>query len=190
MFCRASFSIPNTSLFKRTIIFNDQMPSAYITNDFIIDNKLKKHMYSVEHIFPRSFLRKRDHNDMHNIIRTFNDLNVNRSNYKYTDILTDDKHWIELDYNNYVNHKLRLFIPNTLTRGFIARAILYMIKEYDYDPSKVIINKDVLVKWFHKYPPNISEKYHNDIVYKLQKKNNIFISSYHKKSIQRFIDSL
>jgi endonuclease I len=157
------------------------MPSLYIDKSLCIQEKMKKSIYSLEHIFPQSLLDKKDRNDMHNTIRTINALNVNRSNYKYTDTITDDKFWTPLDFGNYVNHKLRLFVPNAESKGFISRAILYMSKEYDYNSHK-IIDKDVLLQWFFEHPPQDEEKYHNAMVRQLQNKNNIFISSYNKKS--------
>ena len=120
---------------------------------------------------------------MHNTIRTLNNLNVNRSNYKYTDDLTHDKNWLKLDFDNYVNHKLKLFIPNQISRGFISRAILYMSMEYNYNPHKVI-DKNVLLQWFFTYPPEKTEKHHNEVISKLQNKNNVFISNYNKKTKQ------
>lgn len=184
-------SINTTNLLRRTLIFDDNMPSAYIDKYCHIEDKLKSSIYSIEHIVPRCLLNKIDHNDMHNTIRTFNNLNVNRSNYKYVDIMTDEKNWIKLDYGNYVNHKSKLFMPTQSSRGFIARAILYMSNEYNYNPGKVI-SKDVLLKWFYTYPPLPSEKYHNDIIKKVQNKNNIFISNYNRKSkeLLRYIDKL
>jgi endonuclease I len=179
------------NILRYAIIFDDKMPSAYVDKGLHIDNTIKNKKYSIEHIFPRSLLNKRDHNDMHNTIRTINDLNVNRSNYRYVDVVTDDKNWIKLNYDNYVNHKLKLFIPNSLTKGFISRAILYMSKEYEYNPHK-IIDKDVLIKWFYNHPPDVCEKYHNNIIHKLQNTNNVFISQYGKKSktLVKYLDQL
>lgn len=187
----AGHTVKCTNIYRNAIIFDDKMPSLYLERDFHVEDKLKNSIYSVEHIFPRSHLQKKDYNDMHNIIKTFNNLNVNRSNYKYTDDITEDKNWIKLDYNNYVNHKQKLFVPNQLSRGFISRAILYMCKEYDYSHNK-IIDKHVLIKWFYDHPPKQCEKYHNEVIKKLQNKNNIFISSYNKrtKTIIKFLEEL
>ena len=187
----AKYTVNCNHILRYAIIFDDKMPSAYVDKSLHIDDVHKNKKYSVEHIFPRSLLHKKDHHDMHNIIRTINDLNVNRSNYRFTDEITNDKNWIKLDYDNHVNHKMKLFIPNRTSRGFISRAILYMSKEYDYNIHKVI-DKDVLVKWFYNYPPELCEKYHNSIIHKLQHKNNVFISQYNKQSkvLLRYIESL
>lgn len=190
----AGNTIRCTNIFRNTIIFDKNMPSLYIDKNFHVDEKLYSSVYSIEHIFPRSYLNKNDNYDMHNVIRTLNNLNVNRSNYKYTDINTyniNDKNWIKLDFDNYVNHKQKLFIPNTSSKGFISRAILYMINEYDYKLNK-IIDKETLLKWYFEYPPNKYEVYHNEVIRKIQNKNNIFISKYNKKTknILKFLENL
>ena len=187
----SKYTVNCNNVLRYAIVFDDKMPSAYVDKSLHIQDAFKNKKYSIEHIFPRSLLNKKDHNDMHNTIRTMNDLNVNRSNYRYVDTVTNDKNWIKLDYDNFVNHKMKLFIPNAVSRGFISRAILYMSKEYDYNPFK-IIDKDTLLKWFYDYPPEICEKYHNNVIQKLQHTNNIFISQYGKKSktLTRYLDCL
>jgi endonuclease I len=150
------------------------MPSLYLEKT----SQLSFEKCSIEHIFPKSMIYKNDHNDMHNTIRTMSTLNVNRSNYKFTDYVNyNDKNWVKLDFDNYVNHKLQKFVPNEESRGFIARAILYMSKEYGYNTHN-LINKDVLLEWFYMYPPLECERYHNSVVRRLQNKNNIYVSNY------------
>jgi endonuclease I len=187
----AGGTIKCTNILRQTILFDKNMPSLYTHKSFSVDDKLKESVYSAEHIFPRSHLNKKDWNDMHNVIKTINNLNVNRSNYKYTDNITYDKNWIRLNFDNYVNHKQKLFLPNAASRGFISRAILYMCKEYDYNPRK-IIDKEILLKWFYEYPPCKCEKYHNEIIKKLQNTNNIFISKYNKKTrvLAKYLENL
>lgn len=190
----ASHTIRCTNVLRNAIIFDNKMPSLYLEKGFIVDDTIKRSIYSIEHIFPRSHMSTVHGSDMHNVVKTINNINVNRSNYAYADemdAIISDKHWIKLDFGNYVNHKQRLFIPNKSSRGFIARAILYMCREYDYNYVKVI-KKDVLQKWFYEYPPSKCEIYHNEVVRKLQHTNNIFISNYNKKKslITKFISEL
>ena len=187
----SSNTVKFASTIKNTMVLNNKMPCIYTEYDFKIDEKHVRSMCSMEHIFPRSYLQKSDYGDMHNIVRTINELNVMRSNYKYVEDKDNDEKWIQLEFDNYVNHKDRLFLPNEVSRGFISRSILYMVKEYNYQINKVI-DKDVLIKWFYAYPPCAKEKYHNEVVKDLQNKNNIFISQYNKKSkiISRFLAKL
>lgn len=147
---------------------------------------------SAEHIYPQCLLNVKQSNDMHNIIKTLNTLNGNRSNYKFEeDYDLRDKNWLELECNNYVNHKDKIFVPNNDSRGFISRAILYMYKEYNCNPNK-IIDIEILKKWYYNFSPTIDERYHNDIIRRIQNKNNIFISNYNKKNkgIKKILDSL
>lgn len=180
-------------IIKKTILYNNKMPILYTFKNYMNEDELSKYkLFTLEHIFPQSLLNNKESNDMHNIIKTINTLNSNRSNYKYCeDLNINDKNWNSLPYGNYVNHKDKTFIPNKDSRGFISRAILYMCYNYNCNYKKVI-DKDLLIKWFHNYPPSISEKYHNEIVKQMQNKNNMFISNYNKKNngIKKFISSL
>ena len=113
------------------------MPILYTNNINLI---IPKNIFlTAEHIYPQSLLKDCENKDMHNIIKTFNTLNVNRSNYKYCDIYNlTDKNWFKLEYDNYVNNKKKLFIPNINSRGLISRAILYMCREYNLDFNNII----------------------------------------------------
>ena len=187
-----------TNIVKKTILLDTKMPSIYLENSFLDANdaKFKNKFFSAEHIFPQCQLDNKHRNDMHNIIKTTNTLNVNRSNYMYVDreaatASANDKHWVALDFGNYVNHKYKVFSPNDYSRGFISRAILYMCWEYDYNHRKVI-DTDLLIKWYFEYPPLKEERYHNEIIHRIQRKHNIFITNYCKKNsvILKFIKKL
>jgi hypothetical protein len=185
------------SIIKKTILHDTKMPSIYLENSFLCDNsdaRFKNKFFSAEHIFPQCQLNNKHKNDMHNIIKTTNTLNVNRSNYMFVDdndINPKDKNWVALDFGNYVNHKYKVFSPNNYSRGFISRAILYMCWEYDYNHRKVI-DTDLLIKWYFQYPPLKEERYHNEIIHRIQRKHNIFITNYFKRSnvILKFIKKL
>jgi hypothetical protein len=185
---------PYTNIIKKTILHDMKMPSIYLENSFFGDNeaKFKNKFFSAEHIFPQCLLNNKHRNDMHNIVKTINTLNVNRSNYMFVeDINCKDKNWVELDFGNYVNHKYKVFAPNHYSRGFISRAILYMCWEYDYNHKKVI-DRDLLIKWYFENPPSKEERYHNEIIHRIQRKHNIFITNYCKKNnvIIKFINKL
>jgi hypothetical protein len=169
------------NIIKNTILNDCKMPFIYINKNFAKED-IKNTFFSAEHIYPQSLLNIKQSNDMHNIIRTLNTLNVNRSNYKFHDEYNKhDKHWIELEYDNYVNHKDKIFIPNNDSKGFISRAILYMYREYKCNPKK-IIDIEILKKWYYNFPPKHDELYHNMVIKRIQNKNNIFISNYNKKN--------
>jgi endonuclease I len=183
-----------TNIIKKTILHDTKMPSIYLENSFFDekDAKFKNKFFSAEHIFPQCLLNNKHTNDMHNIVKTLNTLNVNRSNYMFVeDINTKDKNWVPLDFDNYVNHKKKIFVPNDYSRGFISRAILYMCWEYDYSHKKVI-DTELLIKWYFQHPPLKEERYHNEIIHRIQRKHNIFITNYFKKNnvIIKFINKL
>ena len=175
---------------KYYIIADYNMPILYVKSNNDIS---KNNVYSLEHIFPSSYMVNDAKNDMHNLFKTTKILNNARSNYKYSDyeeniiysnntwlfvkndITTND--WIKLENTNYVNHKKKLFIPTDNSKGIISRSILYIIFKYKFDLDK-IINIDTLLTWYLKYPPTDSEKYHNNFVKKIQYNDNKFISSY------------
>jgi len=179
------------NIIKNTILNDYKMPVIYINKNFAKED-IKNTFFSAEHIYPQSLLNIKQSNDMHNIIRTLNTLNLNRSNYKFQDEYDkNDKHWKEIEYNNYVNHKDKLFIPNNDSKGFISRAILYMYREYKCNPKK-IIDIEILKKWYYNFPPKHDEIYHNIVVKRIQNKNNIFISNYNKKNkgIKKLFETL
>ena len=183
-----------TNIIKKTILHDTKMPSIYLENSFFDekDAKFKNKFFSAEHIFPQCLLNNKHTNDMHNIVKTLNTLNVNRSNYMFVeDLNIKDKNWLPLDFDNYVNHKNKVFVPNDYSRGFISRAILYMCWEYDYSHKKVI-DTDLLIKWYFQHPPLKEERYHNEIIHRIQRKHNIFITNYFKKNnvIIKFINKL
>jgi len=179
----ATNTINGISVLRNFIIKDKHIHQLYIDKNIFLSDDEKLKSCSMEHIFPRSYLDKIHHNDLHNIGITLKNLNINRSNYFYTEEKDADKNWIDLEYDNKVNHKRRLFIPNKCSRGVIARAILYMSKEYNYCIKK-IIDKNILLKWFYQYPPTDSEIYYNELCKNIQNTNNIFVSKYNKKSLK------
>ena len=182
------------NIVKQTILHDAKMPAIYLENSIFSekDTRFKNKFFSAEHIFPQCLINNKHTNDMHNIVKTLNHLNVNRSNYMFVeDVKRKDKNWAELDFGNYVNHKAKVFAPNDYSRGFISRAILYMCWEYNYNHKKVI-DTDLLIKWYFQYPPLKEERYHNEIIHRIQRKHNIFITNYYKKNnvIIKFINKL
>lgn len=148
---------------------------------------------SLEHIFPKCFIDKKHHNDLHNIYTANKLVNNIRSNYKFIDnkddnfLLSNDK-WIKIHGNNYIDKKNRLFIPKNADKGIISRSILYMCHKYNYSPKKVI-DVDTLIDWCMEYKPSQFEKNHNIYVYNKQHSDNKFISNYDKKfKLEKLID--
>ena len=120
---------------KNILIYDEFMPTLY-TNINIKNKSKRKNVYSLEHIYPSSYIDKLAKNDMHNIVKTSKNINNARSNYKFCDIIEykyniktkewykehnviDTSKWIQLENDNYVNHKKKLFIPNNNSKGII-----------------------------------------------------------------------
>lgn len=186
-----SFKITKKKLLRDNLYFD-----VYNDNfDYNLNNKYKKYNdLTAEHIFPQSYIKKYDKAkfDMHNIYFTDSYTNNFRSNYKYVDeinyiqIINKEK-YIKLpknklllynQYNNYKCNSLKIFIPQTFSRGIIARSIAYM--KYIYEDIKIdnVINIDLLKKWNKIYPPSENEIQRNNIIKKYQGNNNIFIEDY------------
>lgn len=172
-------NIPNSV--KTFLEKNPNMPMVY-GNKLLRNNEL-----SIEHIFPKCYLYKEHHNDIHNLFLADKYINNQRSNFKFTDYdISNDKYWIKLS-NNYVNPTKRLFIPYNESRGIIARSIMYMSFEYGYQYKK-IINENLLIEWCLKYRPTEKEKFHNEFAFRYQNKLNKFITKYDDLNYYKFIE--
>lgn len=171
----------------RSCIINHNSPEIYNLNSL----KIKNGFMSLEHIFPKCYMNKKSFNDLHNIYKCNNLINNCRSNYKYTDenIFNLDEFKKLYDTDNYISSKYKLFIPEKESRGIIARSIMYMSFEYNYNFNKVI-DSNILINWCLDYPPNSQELYHNHIVFMKQYKKNKFIDLYYKKNYKSYIQKL
>lgn len=174
---------------RNSLIHSSQNPEIYN----IRMNRLSKNRPTLEHIFPKCYMNKRSFNDMHNIFSCNDVINNARSNYKFGDFDYENLNFSNFkridDTDNYYSHKDKLFIPEQLSRGIIARAIMYMSYEYKYKYNKVI-DYEVLINWCMKYPPTIEEINHNNLVFKKQFKRNRFIDLYNKKNYYNYIARL
>ena len=155
---------------------------------------IKNNIYTIEHIWPKSFLKNHllSKYDLHNLAITNGFYNVHRSNYKYSDSspiiyslykLNNDMVTIKINENNlncktynYKNCALKIFIPIESSRGEIARSILYMSKLYGEKNLDKIIDAKLLHQWNIKYPPSEREKRKNKQILKLQGNKNPFIN--------------
>lgn len=172
----------------RSSIINHNSPEIYNLNSLIIKDG---GIMSLEHIFPKCYMNKKSFNDIHNIYKCNNLINNCRSNYKYTDESLLKLYEFKKIYNtdNYISSKNKLFIPEKESRGIIARSIMYMAFEYNYNFNNVIDSYN-LINWCLDYPPNSQELYHNHIAFMKQYKKNKFIELYNKKNYKSYIQKL
>jgi endonuclease I len=167
----------------RKLIINDKkMPSIYI------DDNMNLKDYSLEHIYPICKMNNKYHKyDMHNIMKTSKYLNSARSNYSFGNYISNTN-IIKLYNNNYLDHKLKLFVPNNIYKGMISRIIMYMTYTYNYDINDIIDIK-ILLEWYNNYPPTKEEIYRNNIIKNIQKNSNLFIELYNDSTlINRYIN--
>lgn len=176
---------------RSSIILSSNNPEIYNFKSIVI-NSCHSSKPTMEHIFPKCYMNKISHNDMHNIFRCNEYINNMRSNFKYIDFdyVDDHKGFDQIaNTDNYINQKRRLFIPEDDSKGIISRAIMYMSYEYKYKYSKVI-DTDLLLNWCINYPPTKEEINHNNMAFKKQYKRNKFIDLYCKKNYKYYIKSL
>ena len=79
-----SMVIPEHCIIRRTIIYDTKMPTLYTKFNFNVKCIDNNKFLTAEHVYPQSLLNEHQSKDMHNIIKTFNVFNVNRSNYIYS----------------------------------------------------------------------------------------------------------
>lgn len=165
-----------TRSFSNILLITKNLPIVYLN-----DNDAN----TLEHIYPKCYLDKSHHYDMHNLFKCNKYINNMRSNYKFTEkknYTLDNNNWLNIG-NNFINKKDKLFIPDNKDKGLISRTILYMCYKYNYKPN-IIIDINNLLKWSY-FEPSNEEYNHNDFVYKIQKKRNMFIDNFNNKEIYK-----
>lgn len=172
-FMTLNHSIILTQNSKNILKTNILLPILYNDNQRTI---------SIEHVYPKCFLKREHYNDFHNMFKSSKYLNNLRSNYMFSD--NKNINWMRLDNNNYISHKYKLFNPRECDRGIIARALLYMSYQYNY---KILMDKNILYNWCIKYQPTIKEYLHNKNGYNLQGNNNIFITEFYQYNYNYFL---
>ena len=188
----SSFMKSNFIMTIRNIIIISNTPEIYNICGKTINGHSNKNCLSLEHIFPKSFMKNTNaaYNDLHNIYKCNNYINNLRSNYKFTDFdETPFKFTQLLNSDNYINTKEQLFIPEKESRGIIARSIMYMSYEYNLNFNK-IIDKELLLDWCLRYPVSKYELHHSHLVFMKQYKKNRFIDMYNKKNYKKYIYNL
>jgi deoxyribonuclease-1 len=109
--------------------------------------------------------------DLHNMYPVTQALITYRSNYRYGLINGEDWRFEDCD----LEWKSGVIEPRQIARGNIARAMLYMHKQYNIPVSK---NNLVLFKvWNRIDPPSLQEKKRNDIIERLQGNRNPYIDT-------------
>lgn len=132
---------------------------------------------TLEHIYPKSYIKNISHNyDIHNIYTSNYNMNALRSNYKYSELNKKDKNIININ-GNLICKDERLFCPIDSDKGIIARALLYMKDSYGY---KDFGNYTLYKEWNEIFRPEIKELFHNEYGYLYQGTRNKYIDMHYK----------
>jgi endonuclease I len=174
-------------LLQVLVLCYPKVPEIYNINKVHINNN----KYTLEHIFPKTYMNKKSFNDIHNIYICNNAINNMRSNYKFTDFHLHNK-TVQDDFkrlfntDNFISNKYKLFIPENESKGIISRSIMYMSYEYKYRYNKIIDTK-VLIDWCLNNPPSKEEVFHNHLASIKQFKRNKFIDLFHKRNYKSYV---
>lgn len=141
---------------------------------------------NVEHVFPASWMadaigcgtRKQCQKtskrfnlaeaDLHNLYPVWSKINSSRNNLEFG-IIIDEKHRFGCDFER--NDKVAE--PREIARGNIARSILYMSDEYNFEiPDDM---RKLMLEWHKLDPPSYDERRRNKIIKKLQGILNPFV---------------
>ena len=79
---------------------NDEKYLKKSLTNTVANCNYNKQFVSAEHIYPQCLLNIKQSNDMHNIIKTINTLNANRSNYKFHEDYDIKNKWYKVEKIN------------------------------------------------------------------------------------------
>jgi deoxyribonuclease-1 len=149
---------------------------------------------NVEHVFPMSWVtgalgcgtRKQCRNrselfnrieaDLHNLYPSRQDVNAERSSYRFAELAGEDSRFRDCDFE--VDYDNRRVEPRATSRGDIARSMFYMENRYR-DAGLEIFNAQarMLREWHRNDPPGAKERERNDRIESLQGNRNPYIDS-------------
>lgn len=144
---------------------------------------------NVEHVFPMSWVARslgcgrrkecreksarfnRIEADLHNLYPARHDINDARGSFRFGMIPGEARQFGTCDFE--VDERQRVVEPRPASRGEIARAMLYMQKEY----GLVIFRRqlEMLIEWHRTDPPSEHERWRNETIVRLQGTRNSFI---------------
>lgn len=112
--------------------------------------------------------------DLHNLVPAIGEVNKARSNFRFVDLHLKTKNFQGCELH--IDDKQRIVVPKDELKGMIARAHLYMAKQYKFKLSWS--QRLQFKKWHKKYPPTDWEIEWNKRVKAIQGTDNTFISHY------------
>lgn len=145
--------------------------------------------YNIEHVYPMGWvaraLRCGDRracrtnsitfneieSDMHNMYPARKDLNKARGAYPYREI--GGEKWIEPGCDLEIDHRARVVEPRPVSRGNIARAMLYMEGRYGLELYER--QRRLLLEWHRDDPVDDQERWRNRRIIEVQGAGNPWI---------------
>ena len=107
--------------------------------------------------------------DMHNLYPVWQEVQILRRDNPYGEIEGEDWRFSDCDFEK----RLNIIEPRPIARGNIARAMLYMYKQYGLPLSKQTLR--LMIEWHQNDPPSKQERIRNDVIEELQGSRNLFI---------------
>lgn len=107
--------------------------------------------------------------DLHNLYPVWSKINSSRNNLEFG-VIVDEKHRFGCDFER--NSKVAE--PREIARGNIARSVLYMAGEYDFNISGEM--RELMLEWHIVDPPSKDKLRRNKIIFRLQGTYNSYIN--------------
>lgn len=175
-------------IFWKKLYSSEQNRTLYCARPFS-----KKNGLNIEHVFAASWMKRASgcragnrsacrrtsprfnlmEADLHNLYPTVTKVNSARGSLIFDEInspLYSQSCPIEISN--------RSVEPADFAKGQVARSILYMQFEYDFDLDKITSTygfEEMLIKWHCENPPTAKDVLRNAQIFKIQKTNNPFI---------------
>lgn len=127
---------------------------------------------------PREACRQQDPDfrrmeaDLHNLVPALREINMKRKHYAYGNLPPGSCMGCDFVVNNH----LQMVEPRDEVKGMAARIMLYMIQKYNISIKEA--QKQVLIQWNHRFPPDGWEKRWHEKVSTIQGDRNPYIDHY------------
>lgn len=120
-------------------------------------------------------LFKAMHNDLHNLVPSIGEINLDRKNYNFGIVTSKINQYGKCDVK--IDFKSRIIEPPNRLKGVVARIYLYYLKEYGINLTQIQLN--LFNHWNRTYPPENWELKWNEKVRNIQGNSNIYISDWY-----------
>jgi deoxyribonuclease-1 len=173
------------------VFWNDLYPGAF-QELYCGKQVLGRRQHNIEHVFPAFWMTKHfgcgsrkkcrrnsaDFNrmeaDLHNLYPTRTDVNHRRGSFPFGEVPGENWSFSACDFEEQGG----IVEPRPLSRGEIARAVLYMVDAYDVQDAIKTKQLALMEAWDQADPPDAAERARNDAVERIQGNRNKFIDAH------------